>query len=276
MLHLHRFAVAVSMLVVTLIMPGSAVSENLVFQGQIEANQRGVLSSQLDGVISEVRFIGGEPVEKGQVLITLDPRDAELAMKSAEATLTRALAEQENAQSAAERQERLSDRGVASDAEVIGARTALAVSRANVQSAQATLERAKLDLSRTEIRSPVTGFVSTPKVSPGTFVEAESGAPLGEVLALDPVVVAYRAPYADRLATLEQTNVDSVDALLRNIRISLTLPGGRPYPETATPHVAEATVDPATGTITIRARIANPDLLLRPGMAVTVHSEVVQ
>jgi RND family efflux transporter MFP subunit len=274
----HRTALLLvaTFLIGTPTMSSIVSAETMVFEGLIEASERGILSSQLDGVIAEVRFDGGEPVETGQVLIKLDPRDAQLSVMVAEANLARALAERGSAQRSAERQEELLSRGVAADATVVAVRTALAVAQADVQVAEANLERAKLDLMRTEIRSPVSGFVSPAQVAVGTFVEAESGAPLGEVVSLDPAIVAYQAPYADRLATLEASGADNVDALLSAIRISLVLPGGRPYSEIATPHLAEASVNPQTGTITIRARIPNPNLILRPGMPVTVHSELVK
>ena len=110
---------------------------------------------------------------------------------------------------------------------------------------------------------------------PGTFLEAEAGPPLAEIVALDPAVVAYEAPYADRLVALEATDAKTVEDLMASLRVTLRLPGGRLYAAEATPHAASADVDRATGAVTVWARFPNPNAILRPGMAVEVASRAV-
>ena len=90
----------------------------------------------------------------------------------------------------------------------------------------------------------------------------------------DAAILACRAPHAERLAAPEATGAATVAELLQRVRVRLRLPGGRAYPGAATPHAASAEIDPESGAVTVWARFANPDALLRPGMAVTVLSSI--
>jgi membrane fusion protein (multidrug efflux system) len=252
----------------------AAKAETLVFEGWVEAAERAVLSTRIDGVVAGILFEGGERVEAGQPLIRLDPADTELALAAAEARLAEARAVLTGAERRAARQEQLAERGVAADAQVGPARTARAAAEAGVALARAERDRASLDFARTVIRAQIAGYVSRPAISVGAFLEAEAGPPLAEIVALDPVVVAYRAPYDDRLASLEATGAETVAELLAEVRLTLRLPGGRAYGDVATPHGASADVDPETGSVTVWARFANPDAILRPGMTVEVISKI--
>ncbi|MEO0761064.1 MAG: efflux RND transporter periplasmic adaptor subunit [Pseudomonadota bacterium] len=267
---------AAGMLVALLaaLLAGPAMAEPLVFEGRVEAAREAVLSTRLDGVVSAVLFEGGERVVAGQPLIEMDPVDARLALRVAEAEVAAAEAELAGAIRNADRQEALFERGVAADAVVGPARTRRAAAEAALALAEAGRARAALDVERAVIRAPIDGFVSAPAVVVGQFLEAEAGPPLASVVALDPVTVAYRAPYADRLETLKATGARTVDEMLAGIRVTLVLPGGHPFPAVSTPRKASPVVDPGTGTVTVWASFANPDGLLRPGMAVTVMSEV--
>ncbi|WP_093256256.1 efflux RND transporter periplasmic adaptor subunit [Rubrimonas cliftonensis] len=269
----RRVALACAAILAAGVAAAAASAETLRFQGRVEAAERAVLSSRLNGVVAAILFQGGEKVERGQPLIRLDATDAELALAAAEAELAGALALREGAERRAARQEELSERGVASDAQVGSARTERAAARAGVALAQAGRDRAALDLERVVIRAPISGYVSRPMVAVGAFLEAEAAPPLAEIVSLDPAVVAYAAPYADRLAVLEASGAETVEALLAGLRVTLRLPGGRLYPAEATPHAASAEVDPATGAVTVWARFPNPDAILRPGMAVEVVSQ---
>ncbi|MEO0679162.1 MAG: efflux RND transporter periplasmic adaptor subunit [Pseudomonadota bacterium] len=249
-------------------------AEPLLYPGRVEAARQAALSTRINGVVSEVLFSGGDEVSQGQPLIRLDPVDAQLDLAAAEAALARATAELQGAERAATRQQRLAERGISPDAVVGPAITARAAAQAAVRLAEAHRDRAAMDLERTIIRAPIGGLISPAQVIVGQFIEAEAGPPLATIVDLDPVLVAYDAPYSDRLALLSASNAASVDALLARIRVELALPGGRTYPIDSAPHTAGPTVDADTGTVRVWAYFDNPDRLLRPGMAVTVRSHV--
>ncbi|MGK7753613.1 MULTISPECIES: efflux RND transporter periplasmic adaptor subunit [unclassified Roseovarius] len=257
-----------------LVVAQPGLAEPLVFEGRIEASERAVLSSRLNGVVAEILFEGGERVSAGQPLIRLDPTDATIALEIAEARLAAAQARFDGASRRAARQEEMHERGIAADSTLGPARTERAMAEAEVALAEAERRRAGLDLERTVIRAPISGLVSPPSVSVGAFLEAEAAPPLATIVAFDPAVVAYRAPYDERLESLEVAGSGTVAELLARIRVQLRLPGDRIYVGEATPHAASAEVDAETGTVTVWARFANPDALLRPGMRVTVLSHI--
>ncbi|MEM8811027.1 MAG: efflux RND transporter periplasmic adaptor subunit [Pseudomonadota bacterium] len=247
-------------------------AEPLRFEGRVEAMRNAELSSRLNGVIAEIAFEGGESVVAGDPLITLDPADFEIAVKVAEAELARVRAGRTLAEAESERAERLSERGVAAEAQLQAAEAALAVATADVTAAEAALARAKLDLSRTVIRAPMDGLVSRPLIAVGAFVEAEAGPPLGRIVQLDTVLVAYRVPYAVRMATMKEAGAPNLQTLFERIDLALVLPDDSTHPHRSKPRFADAALDPETGEAIIWAEFSNPDGVLRPGMNVTVLS----
>ncbi|MEM6440971.1 MAG: efflux RND transporter periplasmic adaptor subunit [Pseudomonadota bacterium] len=269
-----RLLPAVAALIAALLTPIAQASDPLVYQGRVEAARQAALSTRIDGVVADILFNGGDEVEEGQPLIRLDPVDAELALAVAEAEVARAQAELAGARRDAARQESLAERGISPDAVVGPARTARAAAEAALRLAEAERRRAALDLDRTVIRAPLGGLISAADVIVGQFLEAEAGPPLAVIVDLEQVLVAYDAPYADRLALLGRTGAETVDDLLARIRVELSLPGDRLHALAATPHTASPTVDAETGAVRVWAVFDNPDRLLRPGMAVTVRSHV--
>lgn len=253
---------------------GSAFAEPLMFEGRIEASERGVLASRMDGVVTEILFEGGDRVIAGQPLIFLDPTDAEIALRIADARMAEAEAILDEATQNTDRQEALHDRGIASDATLGPARTDKAVAEAEVALASAEQRRAALDLQRTTILAPISGLISPPTVAVGAFVEAKAGPPLAIIVKIDPAIVAYRASYSERLASLDATGAKTVEDLLKQITVRLQLPTDINFSGAAVPYGASAEVDAETGTVTVWARFPNPDAILRPGMAVTVLSEM--
>ncbi|XWN33590.1 MAG: efflux RND transporter periplasmic adaptor subunit [Devosia sp.] len=246
------------------------------YAGQIEAKETGVLSSQVNGVIAEVLFAGGEAVTQGQPLILLDPLDAEIALAAARANHDAATARLQGAEQDAARAMTLNTRGIGSDARRDQTETTRAEAAAALAQAEAILRQAEHDVERAVIRAPISGVISRPGVSVGAFVEAEAGPPLARIVALDPVLVAYQVPYEARLETLRRAGAQTVAELHERVSLIIQLPGGAAYNEPTRPSFASAEVDPATGAVTVWAEIANPDTLLRPGMAVTVLSKVTQ
>jgi membrane fusion protein (multidrug efflux system) len=251
-----------------------AAGTSFEFEGIVEPANRAVLSSHSNGKVTEVLFSGGERVERDQPLIKLDDSDAKLKLAAAEAELAEAGARLAEADRQVQRQETLSARGAGARANLSRARTKLAAAAALVALRQAGLARAALDLERTVIRSPIDGYVSRPAVAVGAFLEAEAGPPLASIVALDPVIVAYRAPYADRLAALRTSRAGTVAELLSRIRVKLRLSETETLPTESTPFAASPVIDPTDGTVTVWAKFLNPDAILRPGMKVRVLSTI--
>jgi membrane fusion protein (multidrug efflux system) len=258
-----------------LVAASQASAETFTFEGRIEAYKRAELSSQLDGIIAEVLFTGGERVAAGAPLIVLDPSDVDLAIAQAGSALTRFQAELDLAEQDVLRMRELGVSRVATPAKVEAAEAAFLIAKANLASAKTAIAKARLDRERTVIRAPIDGVAGRPSTVVGAFVEAESGSPLGEIIQLDPVLVSYRVPYTTRLETIDKTGAASIEAMFERIALELQVPGGMTYAHQADPQFASATLDPDDGTINVWASVPNPDGLLRPGLGVIVHSSII-
>ena len=253
-----------------------ALAQTYEFEGRVEAIQRAELASRLDGRISEIHFRGGERVSENQPLIRLEQESYAHALAIAEANLVEAMARRQRAQDDAARADTLSDRGVGSLARQQDAAATLAAAEAAERAAQAALDQARLDLDHTTIVAPIDGVISRPRAALGGFVEAKAGPALATVIQIDPVLVAYQVPYADRLTALAAAEAATVEALHDRMTLRLVLPNGQTYPLTSRPEFASADVSPETGMLSVWASFDNPDLILRPGMAVGILSTIVE
>ncbi len=250
-----------------------ATEQLLLFEGRIEASQRAAVSTRLDGVVETIHFKGGEVVEQGDLLISLDPTDAQLALRAAEADLQRAKARFTLAEQDSKRVAQLVTRGNATlqRQEQVAAEVALA--RAELATAKVSIRRAKIDLERASIRAPIAGRITRPRVTLNAFIEAEEAPPLAEILQLQPVIVAYNVPYADRLSALQQGELAAPEEMLPLVNLRLQIANGLVLPETAKPDQVAPELN-EDGTVTIRAHFDNPRGLLRPGLRVQVLSEL--
>lgn len=242
------------------------------FEGRIEASQRAAVSTRLDGVVESIHFKGGEVVEQGDLLISLDPTDKQLALQAAEAELKRAKARLTLAEQDKKRVAELVRRGNATPQRQEQAAAEVTLARAEHAAASVSIKRAQTNLERTSIRAPIAGRITRPRVTLGTHIEAKESPPLAEILQLQPVVVAYDVPYAQRLSTLELDELSRLEEMLPLVTLRLQIADEVVLPETSKPEHVTAELN-EDGSITIRATFDNPKRLLRPGLRVQVLSE---
>jgi len=140
------------------------------------------------------KLVSGGFFEKGDVLVRIDPGDYEVERRSASALVARARSEFERAGTDLERQRRLKERGVTSQARIDDAQNDYTVAEASWREGQARLARAQRDLERTELTAPFRGRVRTKAVDVGQFVSR--GAPVGVIYAVD--FAEVRLPLPDR------------------------------------------------------------------------------
>ncbi len=249
-------------------------AEPLVFDGRVQALRHADVSNRIDGVVSAIHFTAGQSVRTGDLLFELAPESYEAAALAARAELGRAQAAWRQKKLVLDQQGQLRSKGVASELRYQEASNDAAMAKAEVDAAQAALRLAELELSRTRISAPLGGRIGEPLVALGSFLEAESGKPLAKIVQLDPIQIVYQVPYEQRLQTLAQSGGTSVEALLDRVTLQITLPGGTVYPQSARPTSSSAEIDPRTGMLDVTATIANPDLVLLPGLSVRVISHV--
>ncbi|MEL6965042.1 MAG: efflux RND transporter periplasmic adaptor subunit [Pseudomonadota bacterium] len=241
------------------------VTPSFSFVGRVEAVDRVDLRARVRGYIEDRHFREGGEVDKGDLLFTLekapyqvivDQRKADVA--GAEATLREAAAE-------LKRKEDLVGRGVLSAAELDTASAAEATANANVLKAKAALDEAELDLSYTEIYSPLAGRIGEAGYSVGSLV-SDTSDPLATVTSIDPIHVTI-AISEKRLIDARRQGID-----LENPPVAphLTLSDDSRYEHDGFFDFLGTEVNQSTDTVQARAVFPNPDQILLPGQFVSV------
>jgi membrane fusion protein, multidrug efflux system len=140
------------------------------------AANRTVVTSQITALIDEIAIDVGDLVEKGQLLVKLDPADTRLALAEAEAALAAQEAQLQDAQQRLRRAENLLERDFVSEDELNARQTEVAVMEANRNRQRVAIRNARLALSRTEVYAPFDAAVVERQAQVGNL--ASPGSPL--------------------------------------------------------------------------------------------------
>ena len=221
---------------------------------------------QVDGIILARLFTEGDYVSAGQPLYRIDPVSYEAKVANARAAVARAQAATIGAEGQARRFAELRKRDFVSRQQYDDAISAAGAARADVTAQRAALRSAEIDLGRTTIRAPISGRTGRSLFTAGALVSAAQDNPLTTIQRLDPIYVDIQQSSADVLRLREQMLAGQVANDAAPVRLQLET--GSMYPTVGTLRFADVTVDPATGSQTIRAVFANPQRLLLPGMFV--------
>jgi membrane fusion protein (multidrug efflux system) len=221
---------------------------------------------QVDGIILARLFTEGDYVEAGQALYRIDPVSYEAKAANARAALAHARASTIGAEGQERRFAELLKRSFVSRQQYDDAVSAAGAARADVQAQAAALRSAEIDLARTTIRAPISGRIGRSVSTAGALVSAAQENALTTIQRLDPIFVDIQQSSADVLRLREQVLAGQVANDTAPVRLKLET--GSMYPTVGTLRFADVTVDPATGSQTIRAVFPNPQRLLLPGMFV--------
>ncbi|TLM67178.1 MAG: efflux RND transporter periplasmic adaptor subunit [Deltaproteobacteria bacterium] len=224
---------------------------------------------QVGGIIQQRLFAEGSEVRAGQALYQIDPATYRAAFASARAALSRAEANLAPARLKAERFRELVAIKAVSQQEDDDAQAALLQAAAEVESARAAVETARINLDYTGIKAPISGRIGRSTVTTGALVTANQPAALATIQQLDPVYVDVTQSTAELLRlkeSLARGLVKGEGAMQAPVR--LRFENGTLYPLTGTLKFAEVTVDQSTGSVTLRTLFPNPEQLLLPGMFV--------
>ena len=222
---------------------------------------------QVNGIILQRQFKEGSDVKAGQLLYQIDPAPFQAALDSAKASLAVAEANLPSIRARAERySELLTDKAV-SQQDYDDAVAAVNKARAEIQYWTAAVETARINLDYTEVTAPISGRIGKSNVTDGAMVTAYQPMPLATIQQLDPIYVDVSQSSAELLRLkrgLDSGRIVSDRDGAKKVKIMLE--DGTPYPIEGTLQFRDVTVDPATGSYTLRIVVPNPDLLLLPGM----------
>lgn len=224
---------------------------------------------QVNGIIQKRLFEEGADVKEGQLLYQIDPAPFQVAYNSAKASLGKAEANLPSIRSRAERyKELLADKAV-SRQDYDDAAAAVEQARAEVEYWKTTVEAARINLDYTRVTAPISGRIGRSSVTDGALVTAYQPVALSTIQQLDPIYIDVTQSSAELLRlkrNLETGRLTADDKSGKKVRILLE--DGTPYPLEGTLQFRDVTVDPTTGSFTLRVVVPNPDNLLLPGMFV--------
>ncbi|QDV34749.1 efflux RND transporter periplasmic adaptor subunit [Tautonia plasticadhaerens] len=240
------------------------------------------IRSRVQGYLKEIRFEAGDLVEAGQILFVIDPREYEDAVALAEARLEQARAQARLTAVERERYRILAQRDVGSRQDFDRAAAAYDVSVAEAKGVEAELDRVRLDLSFTEVRSPIAGQAGAHLVDVGNLITAgqTDANLLTAVVAVDPMYVDFdvdeRALLKYRKTAADRRGEEVDPAHIREARIPVEMgladePG---FPHVGILDFADNRLDPDTGTLRARGVFPNADRLLTPGLFARVRIPV--
>ena len=242
--------------------------------GRTTAYETSEVRPQVNGLIVARLFTEGDQVRRGQPLYRIDPQPYVTQVASARAALARARAAIASSAALQRRYGELVKINAISKQDYDNALTAAQQATADVAAQQAALANAQIDLSRTTVTAPISGRIGLSVATTGALVTAGQATALTTIQRIDPVFVDVSQASADVLRLRQRILAGQLSRGGQAARVRLRLEDGSLYPIEGTLQFTDVSVDPATGTQTIRAVFPNPRGLLLPGMY--VRAELVE
>ncbi len=222
---------------------------------------------QVTGIVNKRLFTEGAQVKAGQALYQLDDATYRANLASARASLARAQASLKQADLNARRSDELVRIDAVSRQDHDDATAALATARADVAAAEAAVQSNTVTLNYARIVSPISGRIGKSNVTPGALVTANQDAPLAIVQQLDPVYVDLTQS-ASELLQLRKDIAAGKLTRSGNVPVQILLEDGTVYRHEGKLAFADVSVDPGTGSFSLRVTVPNPDNILMPGLYV--------
>ena len=234
--------------------------------GRLSAYRSADVRARVPGVLQRRLYEEGSDVRKGQVLFQIDPAQLSAALAQAQGALAQAQANAANSHAAAERARGLIGGKFISRADYDNAIAAERTSAASVQAAQAAVKAAQINLGYATVRSPIDGRAGKQQVTEGALVGQGDATLLTTVDQLDPMYIDFSMGAAE-LAQVRRNGQGGAQS-----RVQVVLPDGSVYAQPGELDFSGDIIDPATGAVQLRARVANPDGVLLPGTFVTLKA----
>lgn len=229
-----------------------------------EASKYVQIRARIDGYLNSIEYTEGSTVGNGDTLFKLDQKPFEAALKIAKGSLAGAEANHQNAKRNLERIKPLYEANAASRQDYDNAVSNELSSKAALQSAEAAVALAELNLSYTSIKSPVTGISDKALVHAGNYITPTQNGLLTTVSQINPIYINFQLTENQYLAMQKNENSN------KNSAVNITMADGKSFEEVGKVSFCSPAFDVTTGTMNCRAEVKNPKGKLRPGEFVRV------
>ena len=250
-----------------------SVEQSVELSGRTSAYQISEVRPQTSGVILKRLFTEGSFVHEGQPLYEVDSSINRANLESAKASLVRQQANLNALQIKANRYRQLVGINAVSKQEYDDLVAQIKLAEADIAASNAAVKNAQIDLGYSTVRSPISGQSGRSSVTAGALVTANQANALVTIQQLDPIYVDISQSSAELLRLRQQLSQGSIDRS-NNTKVRLKLEDGSFYAVEGNLAFSDASVNPETGSITLRAVFSNPNHLLLPGMF--ANAQIVQ
>jgi len=238
------------------------------FTGRIEGKEKVELRARVEGFLEKRLFVEGANVKDGELLFGIEKGLYQAAVDQAKAALLTAESTLKLADLEVDRQTQLFQRNVTAQATLDQATAKQGEARGAMLAQKAAVEKAELQLSYTDIKSPISGRIGRASVSVGNFVSPSNTA-LATIVSQDPIYASFPVTQREMLAVRKQQAASKGG----EYAIYVQLADGSRYPSAGKIDFLDNTVNQGTDTVQVRAVFANPDRVLVDGQLVTVVAE---
>ena len=250
-----------------------SVEQSVELSGRTTAFEVSEVRPQTNGVILRRLFNEGSYVREGQALYEIDSSSNRAAVDGVRAQLARQVANLNVLRVKRDRYAQLVGSNAISKQEYDDAVAQVQLAEADVAATKAQLRSAEINLGYSIVRAPISGQTNRSTVTAGALVTASQADPLVTIQRLDPIYVDINQSSAELLRLRQQLSQGNLNSS-NNTTVKLKLEDGSYYPVEGRLAFADASVNPDTGTVTLRAVFPNPRYVLLPGMFAT--AQIVQ
>jgi membrane fusion protein (multidrug efflux system) len=236
--------------------------------GRVEAARVAQVRARVTGIVQKRLFTEGSDVKAGDVLYQIDPAPYKAAIDSAKASLAKAQANEQQTTGLLNRYKPLREANAISQQDFVNATSSAAQAGADVAAAKAAVQTAQLNLDYATVTAPISGRIGQALVTEGALVSATEATQMALIQQVDQVYVNFTQPVSDITKLRNAFASGKSKSLGLTIPVSIGLDDGSILPQTGKLLFSDLTVDPTSGQVNVRAKVANPDGALMPGMYV--------
>jgi membrane fusion protein (multidrug efflux system) len=242
--------------------------------GRLEALRTAQVRARVAGILQQRLFTEGSDVKAGQALFQIDPSTYKAAFDSAQATQTKAEANLAQASALVDRYQPLQAAKAISPQEFLNAQVAQRQALADVASAKAAVQTARINLGYASVTAPISGRIGRALVTEGALVGQGEATQLALIQQINPLYVNFTQSANEVLklkAAMQAGSVKKAGNMAAAVRV--VMDDGTEYPLQGKLLFSDLSVDPTSGQVSLRAELPNPQGLLLPGMYVRVRLE---